>query len=145
MNRQKLRLPDRFHFATELGVRVQDINYGGHLGNDKFLALIHEARIRFLRHFGFTELDVGGVGLVVVDAVVVYKAEVFHGEVLSIAVTVDGAEERGCDFYYKIVRNSDGKEVARAKTGIVFFDFKTRKMARMPEPFRTKVLQEEKS
>jgi len=30
---------------------VADINYGGHLGNDKVLSFIHEARLRYVRKF----------------------------------------------------------------------------------------------
>ena len=48
MSRIKLALPDRWTFSTELPVRISDINYGGHLGNDAVLALAQEARVRFL-------------------------------------------------------------------------------------------------
>ena len=48
MARVKLEIPELLPFATELEVRVGDVNYGGHLGNDALLGLLHEARIRFL-------------------------------------------------------------------------------------------------
>ena len=61
MPRIRLELPDRFHFRTSLTVRVTDLNYGRHLGNDAVLGLLHEARVRFLRSLGYAELDVEGV------------------------------------------------------------------------------------
>ena len=52
MARLTLDLPSRFPFSTELEVQVGHINYGGHLGNDSMLSLVHEARVRYLRHLG---------------------------------------------------------------------------------------------
>lgn len=56
MPRLKVKLPSNFPFSTEVRVRVGDVNYARHLSNDKVLALVHEARVRFLNHYGFTEL-----------------------------------------------------------------------------------------
>ena len=51
MERIKLNLPEQFLFSTNIAVRITDINYGGHVGNDSFLSLIHEARQQFLNHY----------------------------------------------------------------------------------------------
>jgi acyl-CoA thioester hydrolase len=136
MPRVKLSLPDHFTFSTEIQVRISDINYGGHLGNDAVLTLAQEARVRFLSRHGFTEHDVGGVGIIMTDAVIVYKAEAFYGDVLTIEVAVDGVELVGCDFLYRITRKGSAKEVARVKTGIAFFDYSTRRLAEVPGRFR---------
>jgi hypothetical protein len=45
MPRLKLELPAGFPFRTTLTVRVTDLNYGNHLGNDALLGLLHEARV----------------------------------------------------------------------------------------------------
>jgi len=136
MARVKLDLPDKFEFSTEIHVRIGDINYGGHLGNDAVLSLIHEARVRFLQNYGFTEANIDGVGLIMTDAVIVYKTEGLYGDTLMIDVAVEDFTRTGCDFLYKIVNKQTGREVARAKTGIVFFDYKTRKVVSIPERFR---------
>ncbi len=44
-------------FSATLEVRISDINYGNHLGHDSLVSLLHEARVRFLRHLGYTELN----------------------------------------------------------------------------------------
>ena len=116
-------------------VRVDDINYGGHLGNDAVLSLLQEARLRLLATHGFSEMDVDGVGMIMVDAAVEYKAEAFYGEMLRIEVGVNEFTSTGCDFVYRITK-ADGKEVARAKTGIAFFDYTRRKIVSVPEKFR---------
>lgn len=136
MARVKLTLPKQFEFSTEMRVRVSDINYGGHLGNDSILALMHEARLRFLKDHGFTEANINGAGFIMVDSVVVFKSQAFHGEILKIEVTVDDFTKYGCDFFYRITEKEAGKEIARAKTGIVFFDYEKKRMVRVPERFR---------
>ena len=68
MARIKIVVPDEFVFSTELPLYIQHINYGQHLDNAALLMLVAEARVRFFRHFGWSELDVDGVGIVVADA-----------------------------------------------------------------------------
>ena len=136
MGRLQIKLPKRFSFHTDVGVRISDINYGNHLGNDAVLRLIHEARVRFLRQYGFSELDIGGFGLILTDAAIVYKSQGFYGDCLRIAVTVAEPSRFGCDFYYRLTNRATGKEVARAKTGMVLFDYSHDKMAPLPDEFQ---------
>ena len=135
MARIKLELPAHFPFSTALLVRITDANYGGHLGNDALLSLLHEARVRFLAHYGFSELDIEGLGIIMADSVIVYKSEAFPGEWLEIAVTASDFNKYGCDFMYKVTERSSGREVARAKTGIVFFDYQSRSVQKTPPSF----------
>jgi len=64
MARIKLELPETFSFRTEITVRITDLNYGGHLGNADTLVLIHEARVRFLKSYGYSEIDIEGYGTI---------------------------------------------------------------------------------
>ena len=134
--RPKLELPKTFTFSTEIPVQVADINYGGHLGNDKVLSFIHEARVRFLKQFGFTELDVDGTGTIMVHATIIYKAEAFHGDILKIEVAPGNFHKLGCDFFYKLTNAETGKEVTRAKTGLIFFNYEKQEMVSMPKKFK---------
>lgn len=135
MARIKLDLPEHFPFSTELQVRITDVNYGGHMGNDSLLGLLHEARVQFLAHYGLSELDIGGAGIIMADSVIVYKSEAFPGEVLDIAVTATDFNKYGCDFVYQVTERVSRREVARAKTGIVFFDYQKRAVQKTPQTF----------
>ncbi|MCC6135567.1 MAG: thioesterase family protein [Candidatus Contendobacter sp.] len=135
MARIKLDLPGRFPFSTELRVRITDVNYGGHMGNDALLGLLHEARVQFLAHYGLSELDICGAGIIMADSVIVYKSEAFPGELLELAVGVADFNKYGCDFIYRVTEKTSGREVARAKTGIVFFDYQRRVIQKVPQPF----------
>lgn len=135
MARIKLELPEHFPFSTELRVRITDVNYGGHLGNDALLGLLHEARVQFLAHYGLSELDIGGAGIIMTDSVIVYKSEAFPNERLDIAVTATDFNKHGCDFVYRVTERASGREVACAKTGIVFFDYSKRAVQKVPPLF----------
>lgn len=135
MARVKLDLPDSFTFTTELDVRVSDINYGNHVGNDRMVSLLHEARLRFLRKHDFGEFNIAGLGIMVTDVVVSFLAESFVGEVLTIHVGLTDFNKYGCDVIYRIENHEQDKVVAQAKTGIVFFDYDERKIARIPKVF----------
>jgi acyl-CoA thioester hydrolase len=92
--------------------------------------------MRYLASAGMTEKDVGGAGIIMVDAVVVYRSEIFYGETLRIDVGTTAHHSLGCDFVYRISGVDAGKEAARGKTGIVFFDYEKRKVVPMPTRFR---------
>jgi 4-hydroxybenzoyl-CoA thioesterase len=133
MARLKLDLPDDLPFQTELTVRVGDVNYGGHLGNDALLGLLHEARIRFLAGLGYSEVDVEGYGLIMSDVAIVYKAQAFMGDRLKIEVGTMDFSGSGCDVVYRVTRPSNGEIIALGKTGIVVFDYERGRPVRWPE------------
>ncbi|MCZ8215070.1 MAG: thioesterase family protein [Cyclobacteriaceae bacterium] len=138
MPRLELNLPDQFIYSTELTVRVNDLNYGAHVGNDNMLVLMQQARINFYREHGFKDevsFD-GSIGQVISDALVIYKAEAFLGDVLSIQIAIADVNKYGFDMLYKVTNTLNGKEIARAKTGIVCFDYSNRKVAPIPEKLR---------
>ena len=135
MARIKLDLPTNVSFTTELRVRITDVNYGGHLGNDAMLGLLHEARVRFLEHYGLSEGDIGGFGLIMTDSALVYKSEAFPGETLVVAMALADFNKYGCDFLYQVTEKTSGREVARAKTGMVFFDYAKRAVQKIPHTF----------
>jgi acyl-CoA thioesterase FadM len=141
MSRIKIEMPEKFIYKTEIPVRITDINYGGHLGNDSLLSIIHEARVRFLKQLGYSESNVEGAGIIMIDAAVQYRSEGFYGDILFIEIGVMDFSQIGCDFVYKISNPNSKKEIALAKTGIVFFDYKNKKVIHVPENFRSKIVQ----
>lgn len=140
MTRVTLDLPEHFPFSTDIPIRISDINYGNHLGHDSIITLIHEARVRFLNAYGFTELDIDGFGLVMTDLVILYKAEGLYGDILTIEVGIQDITKSGCDLVYLITNKKTGTEVARAKTGIVIYDYEKRKVVEVPKRFKSTMM-----
>ncbi len=146
MPRIELELPEAFAFSTELSVRVDDVNFAGHLGHDSVVTLLHEARARLFRRLGGHELDIFGVGIILADLVVVYRAEAFLGDRLVVKIAAGEYSSKGCDLLYLMTRHppepegatpaAQGVEVARAKTGLVFFDYRKRCAVEVPPEFR---------
>jgi acyl-CoA thioesterase FadM len=139
VGRIKLELPETFSFRTELTVRITDLNYGGHLGNADTLVLIHEARVRFLKSLGYSEIDVEGFGTIMIDAVIQFKAQAFAGDVLTAEVAAGDFSRLGCDIFYRLTNKQTGTVVAVAKTGIAVFDYKNQKRVSPPEVFVKKL------
>lgn len=133
MARINIIVPENFHYSTRLPVRITDLNYGNHLGNDALIALIHEARVSYLASIGYSELDFAGVSLIMRDLAVQYKAEVFYGTVLEIFVRADDFSSSGFNLFYKVVDQKNSKVSALVQTGMVCFDYDQRKPVRLPE------------
>ena len=139
MPRVKIELPAAWTFRTEIPVRITDVNYGQHVGNDTMLAFIQEARVQWLRALGYpSELLATPVGLILVDLAVRMKSEAAYGDRLEVQLAVSEWSKVGFELVYLLTKAGDGGEVARATTGFVFFDYTARKLAPPPEGFRAK-------
>lgn len=134
MARIKIAHPDNFSFSTTLPVRITDINYGGHLGNDAILSLVHEARVQFLSSLGYSEMNVEGCGLIMADVAVEFKSEAFYGDLLKVSVTATDMSRVGFDLVYKLEKAGmqDAVVIAIAKTGMICFNYEARKVMALP-------------
>jgi acyl-CoA thioesterase FadM len=136
MTRPTIQMPEIIHFETKLKVRITDINYGNHLGNDSLLSLIHEARMELFTKLGYTELSIEGTRLLISDMTVIYQSEVFYGEMLKIEISVCEFNKYGCNIYYRVENASDGRPVALARSGIIFKSLETQKVTGAPEKLK---------
>lgn len=141
MARIQIELPAQLPFSTEITLYLSHMNYGGHLDNALLLTIVSEARARFFKSLGYTELDVEGVGIIVSDAALQYRSEAFHGEVMVVRMGAAEFGSKGCDLLWCMNEKTTNREVARGKTGIVFFDYTTRKIAPVPDNFRLRLEQ----
>jgi len=137
MARIKIELPKQFNFSTKIPIRITDLNYGGHVGNDTVLSLIHEARVQFLKKFGYDELNADGVSLIMSDAGIEFKTELFYGDVVTAFVTATDFSRAGFDLYYKLMR--DETIVAVVKTGMICYNYETRKVISVPAGVKEKL------
>lgn len=118
-------------FTTTLTVRVGDINYGGHLGHDRLITLLHQARCDFLQTLGLSEADCAGVALIMRRLEVDYLAEAFLGDVLTVAVWVTALRGTRFSLHYRVSKGE--QTVATANTLMVCFDYQARKVCAVPD------------
>jgi acyl-CoA thioesterase FadM len=141
MGRIKIEFPDKFLFSTGIPVRITDMNYGGHVGNDAILSIIHEGRAQFLKQFDFTEIDCGGVSLIMSDVAIEFKHELFYGESVSMSIATGYVSKVAFDIFYKLEKKSSEKMivVALAKSGMVCFNYQLKKVTAISQILKEKL------
>lgn len=135
-------MPGHFPFTVQIPVRITDLNYGGHVGNDAILSLIHEIRVQFLRSRGYDEMDLAGVGLIMTDVAIEFKNELFYGDILWASVAAADFSRIGFELYYKLEKKVEEKmqSVAFARTAMICYDYAARKIVSVPKEVCTKLL-----
>lgn len=141
MARIKIELPHSFHFQCRIPVRITDINYGGHVGNDAVLSIIHEIRIQYLEQLGYSEMDFAGQGMIMTDVAIEFKGQLFYGDIVLASAAAGDISKIGFDIVYKLEKQTDDKTtlVARARTAMLCYDYKKKKIIQLPEEAKKKL------
>src|ERR1700733_2229245 len=106
------------------------------LGNDTVLTFIHEARVRYLQSLGYTELNMEGAGLIMADAALIFKNEIYYGDDLLISIRATEFSRVGFELIYKIEKKTDDQSlllVALVKTTMACFDYDQKKLVALPD------------
>jgi len=138
MARVKIDIPEKSLFVCTIPVRISDINYGQHLGNEALVSIMHEARVQWLQSLGYTELSIEGMGLIMADLAVIYKKESFYGDQIQIKVYLGDTSAVSFELVYEAI-NQEQKQIAIAKTGMVCFNYSLKKVTALPPFFRQKL------
>ena len=139
MARIKLEIPGQIIASFNIPIRIADINYGNHVGNDAFVSIIHEARMQWLNQYGYTELKIEGIGLIMSDLAIEFKNESFYGDTVDVKIGAGEISRVGFELYYQLfaIRNNETILLANAKTGMVCYDYDAKKVAAIPEKLKT--------
>ncbi len=132
MPKVQLEPKSDYSFKAELTVRTTDLNYGGHLGNDRLMSLVHEARVALLMSYGWTEMDCGGIGLIMRDTAIIFKNEAFAGDKLLFEVSMGEPSKVGFRIFNRVTRSNDGELIALVENGMVCFNYDQRKVSSLP-------------
>ncbi len=135
MAKVSIELPESFAFSTELDVLIQHINAGQHLGNEQLIALLNEARVRYMNSLPLDAMNIQRGSFINADLVVIYKSEAHYGDRLKIEVAADDFSKYGCDFVYRVTQVKNGAVVAIAKTAMLLFDYEKNCLKPAPEGF----------
>lgn len=134
MARIKLEIPNSLIGSFFIPVRIGDINYGNHVGNDAIVSIIHEARVQWLQKHGYTELDINGTGLIMSDLAIEFKKESFYGDLVEVKIYCGETGRSNFDLFYELsaIRTKEPVLLAKAKTGMVCYDYAGKKTVGMP-------------
>lgn len=138
MPRIKIVLPKHEIGRIAIPIRISDINYGNHVGNDAFVSIIHEARMQWLKLHGYTEMNFAGTGLIMSDIAIEFKKEALYGDIILIQIYAGEIARVSFELYYEISaqRNNITYIVAKAKTGMVCYDYANKKTVSLPDKAR---------
>lgn len=137
MERLKISQPEKYIFETQMKIRVSDLNYGNHLSNDAFLRFAQEARMRFFKHFDYSELNIEGLGTIMSDAAIQFKGQGYYGDNMNISIGIASYSKVGFDLVYKMTKNDS--VIAIIKTAILGFDYEQNKVKAFPPEFWNKM------
>jgi acyl-CoA thioesterase FadM len=134
MARVKIDMPTINVATIRIRVRIRDINYGNHVGNDAFVSIIHEARLQWLQHNDCSEMDAAGTGLIMSDLAIEFKNECYYGEDITVNIFCGEISKVSFDLYYLLTTERKQQTIllARAKTGMVCFNYQIKKVSPIP-------------
>lgn len=138
MARIKLTVTEKILTVVSIPVRISDINYGNHLGNDSFVSIVHEARVQWLQLHNYSELNIEGAGLILADLAVEFKSEGFYGDTIEVSISAGEISKVSFELFYTLSARRNDKLIllAIAKTGMVCYDYTAKKVAVLPEKLR---------
>lgn len=113
-------------YNMEYKVIVSDINYGGHMGNERALIIFQQARMEWLNSIGYDEADIEGKGLIQLESHVYYQKEVFLGETLICSITNISPERITFNIEYEI-KNKNNDIAIKGMTKMAIFDYERKK------------------
>ncbi len=126
-------------FEIDYKVTISDINYGGHMGNERALLLFQQARVDFFNSLNLNELNIGdGVGTIQREAHVKYLKEAFLGERLLIKIEDIEIKKISGNFIYSVF-NEKMEKIIEGSTLIVAYNYERGKVVKLPNSFLEKL------
>lgn len=126
-----------FKFSIPLKVRIDDLNYGNHVGYQVYFVYFQQARIAYLNQFRFSEFDINGYGMIISEANCKYKQELLFGD--DIIVKCKVTELRSKMFIMDYLVTKTDKVCALGFTNNMCFDYSNKKVVSLPQEFINKI------
>lgn len=137
MARVKIEQPETTLYRYETTIRLTDLSQAMHLGFDRLVNILHDAAAGFMHSLGHDMTKSQSLRLIFADLAVQYISEAFRGDRLGINVGVGEISSKGFEAIFTILNTSRSDQmIAKAKIGIVFFDYDTRSAIEIPDDIR---------
>lgn len=119
-------------------IKEEDINYGGHVGNERALLFFQWGRMSFFEYLGLSELNIGdGVGVIQKNGYVEYHQQLFLNDEIEICIKNIEFSKISFTLFYDIFK--DNKLVISGNTLLVAFDYENHKIKKLPKIFIEKI------
>ena len=125
-------------YSTIIPVRITDLNYGNHLSHVGIVGIYHQARALFLKGNNLSESDVGNhCGIILINSNYTHKREAFFDTQLQVGLGISEYSEIRFTTTLLMTDHDNGQLISKGSEQFTFLDYNTRKLAKMPETFRT--------
>lgn len=129
-----------FRFFYPVQIRYADLDAQWHVNNARFLTILEQARLSYIRQLGLWDgksfLD---LGLIVADVHITYKAPIELEEEIQVALRVDRIGNKSMTMINEIRNTKDGSLKAQAEVVMVTYDFHSKATIPVPESWRKKI------
>ncbi len=134
MQRFKINFPEDILYKTKLTIQPEDINYAGHLGNERLLVFASDVKQAFFASYDYEDVYGGGnEGTIIASNLIVYKSEAFEGEELIVEVAIERLNEVSFDLLFRFTASLDNRLVGYVQAGTVYYDYENRCIKEIPE------------
>jgi YbgC/YbaW family acyl-CoA thioester hydrolase len=127
-----------YKFFFPIRVDASSINQARHLPHHNYLLFFQKARQAYLQQFGFTEQDIAGKRMFIVEAHCIYKKELFLWDEVIVKCRVNELRPKVFVMGYSIER--EGLVCARGTTKSVCVNPDTRKSVPLPKAFVSEII-----
>ena len=129
----------RFHFKTEIKVRVCETDLLGHVNSTSYFMYFEQARSEYLNSLGF---HLENLGAVTADIACHYHSEAYFPSTLAVGVRAAKLGQKSIDLEYYIADNQ--RFVASGCGTIVITDMNEKQSIIIPDHIRKKIENREK-
>ena len=135
-------LLDNFRHTTDIQVRWGDLDALAHVNNATYLTYLEQARIRYIRRFGFWDGAADAIGLIVARVVIDYKLPLVADDRVVVYTRVSRLGTKSFETEQYVTRQSEGKvEVAAIGTvTLVVFDYSRKQSVPIPDDWRAQII-----
>lgn len=140
MKKEKINFPKKVIWSEKRTIADTDINYANHMGNERILMWADDIRNNALNNIGWgmDSLE-SGSGVIVANHTIVYQSEGFLGDEINIEVGIDYLTEHSFDMVVRLTKENSNKNFIIMRTGVVCFNYNSRKIAEIPEQYLTQL------
>jgi acyl-CoA thioester hydrolase len=129
-----------FKVTTKVQVRFSDLDAMGHVNNAKFFTYMEQGRVAYFKKI--PELDfmahTGNPGASVILASIQcdFLAPALLDEILNVGVRITSLGRSRIEMDYKIWKEDNQKDVAKGKSTLVYYDYRTGKSLPLPDSLK---------
>jgi acyl-CoA thioester hydrolase len=131
-----IRAMEGFDFVHRERVRFRDLDAMGHVNNAVLVTYVEQARIEYLRHLGVLDgpLD---MGMILARLEIDFLAPAMPQAEVAIGVRASRSGNKSFQLDHEL--RQDGREIARASTVLVAYDYERAESIPLPDGWRRRL------